>query len=513
MKKTKSTPTAPANCICYLAGAGPGDLGLVTLRVRELFEVADVVVFDYLCNPELLKWAKPEAEIICVGKRAGQHKLPQDEINALIVAKTRAGNRVLRLKGGDPFLFGRGGEEAEALALAGLPFEIVPGVTSALAAPAYAGIPVTHRDFASALAIFTGHEDPSKEDGSVDYDRIASFPGTKIMLMGVERLEAITRKLEEKGLSPQTPVALVRWGTTGKQETITGVLSDISAKAQAVDFKAPAVAVFGEVVTLREKLSWFEKRPLCGKRIVVTRSRQQIGGLSGELRELGADVLELPTIRMEQPSDLKSFGELVQDVHQYDWLMFTSQNGVAAFFEMFYKIYNDARAIGGIRIAAVGSSTARKVRDYHFAVDLQPSEYVAEAMIEEFQKTYGSVENQRILWVRGELGRDVLPKELSRLGAIVDEAIAYRTVPETEDPFGGIDRFKAEGADMITFTSSSTVENFMALKLPIPEGLKTASIGPITSQTMRALGLRVDVEAAKSNISGLMDAIREYYGV
>lgn len=510
--RSKSPKKIASKGVCYLAGAGPGDLGLVTLRVRELLEIADVIVFDYLCNPELLKWAKPNAEIIYAGKKAGQHTLRQEEINALLVEKTKAAHRVLRLKGGDPFLFGRGGEEAEALAEAGLKFEIVPGVTSAIAAPAYAGIPVTHRDFTSSLTIFTGHEDPLKPETALDYARIAGLPGTKVMLMGIERMGPISSELQKHGMDPKTPVALVRWGTTGKQLTLTGTLENIAKKIIETGFTAPAVAVFGEVVTLRDKLGWFEKRPLRGKRIVVTRTRSQAGVLSAGLRELGADVYELPTIRIEPPLDLRSFAELVQDVHTYDWLIFTSPNGVDAFFEMFYKLYSDAREIGGVRIAAIGPATAKRVKSFHLAVDLQPAEFVAEAIISQFQDKFGGVENQRILLARSEQARDLLPTELSRMGAIIDEAIAYRTVPETEDVSGGIARFKAEGADLITFTSSSTAENFMALKLPLPAGMQTASIGPITSKTMRELKLSVDIEAKQYDIPGLIEAIRRHFG-
>ncbi len=510
--RSKSPKKTTSQGVCYLAGAGPGDLGLVTLRVRELLEIADVIVFDYLCNPELLKWARPDAEIIYAGKKAGQHTLRQEEINALLVEKTKAAHRVLRLKGGDPFLFGRGGEEAEALAEAGLRFEIVPGVTSAIAAPAYAGIPVTHRDFTSSLTIFTGHEDPLKAETALDYARLASLPGTKVMLMGIERMGAISAELQKHGMAAETPVALVRWGTTGKQLTLSGTLSTIAQKILDTGFSAPAVAVFGEVATLKDKLGWFEKRPLRGKRIVVTRTRPQAGVLSAGLRELGADVYELPTIRIEPPTDLRSFAELVQDAHTYDWLIFTSPNGVNAFFEMFYKLYSDAREIGGVRIAAIGPATAKRVKEFHLAVDLQPAEFVAEAIITEFQTKHGGVENQRILLARSEQARDMLPKELSRMGAIVDEAVAYRTVPETNDVSGGIARFKAEGADLITFTSSSTAENFMALNLRLPAGLQTASIGPITSQTMRELKLSVDIEAKEYDIPGLIEAIRSHFG-
>jgi len=497
--------------ICHLAGAGPGDLGLVTLRVKEVVERADVIVYDYLCNPEILRWARADAEIIYAGKKAGAHTLRQEEIEERLVEKTRAGKRVVRLKGGDPFLFGRGGEEAEALAKAKLKFEIIPGVTSALAAPAYAGIPVTHRDHTAQLTIFTGHEDPTKTESSLDFAQLAATPGTKVMLMGVERIGAITAKLREQGAAEATPVALVRWGTTGRQQTLRGTLGDIAAKVEAAGFKAPAVAVFGDVVKLRDSLNWFETRPLFGKRIVVTRTRQQAGVLSVGLRELGADVIELPTIRIEPPTDLFEFGQLVQDAHTYDWVVFTSPNGVNAFFEMFYKIFNDAREIGGVRIAAIGPATASRVREFHLNVDLQPEEFVAEAVVKAFRKEC-TVENLRILLARAEQARDVLPLELTKLGAIVDEAIAYRTVPETEDVSGGIARFREEGADLITFTSSSTVENFLALKLPWPADLKTASIGPITSQTMRQHGLNVDVEAKRFDIPGLAAAIRDFYG-
>jgi uroporphyrinogen III methyltransferase/synthase len=496
--------------ICHLAGAGPGDLGLVTLKVREVIERADVIVYDYLCNPELLQWAPPAAEIIYAGKKAGQHTLKQEDIDALLVAKTRAGKRVLRLKGGDPFVFGRGGEEAEALAAAGLRFEIIPGISSAIAAPAYAGIPVTHRDHAAQLTIFTGHEDPTKTESSLDFAQLAKTPGTKVMLMGVERIGILTARLIENGADATTPVALVRWGTTGRQQTLRGTLGDIAEKVASSGFQAPAVAVIGSVVELRDRLNWFETRPLFGRRIVVTRTRQQAGGLSTALRQLGADVFELPTIRIEPPANLREFAELVRDAHTYEWLLFTSPNGVTAFFDIFFKLYPDVRSIGGVKIAAIGPATAAKIAEHHLAVDLQPEEYVAEAVVKAFEKQ-GSLDNVTILLARAEQARDLLPRELTRLGAIVDVATAYRTVPETEDRSGALARFREEGADLITFTSSSTVENFMALQLPLPPNLKTASIGPVTSKTMRDLGLTVDIEARKYDIPGLLTAIKGYY--
>ena len=496
--------------ICYLAGAGPGDLGLVTLKTRAAIENAEVIVYDYLCNAEMLAWAPPKAEIIYAGKKAGAHTLSQEEINALLVAKTREGKRVVRLKGGDPFLFGRGGGEAEALAKAGLPFEVIPGVTSALAAPAYAGIPVTHRGHNAQLTIFTGHEEtePAGEGARIDYAAIARGPGTKVMLMGIERLESIATRLLEEGASPDLPVALVRWGTTGRQRTLRGTLSGIARSAKETGFAAPAVAVFGSVAALEEGLNWFESKPLFGRKVAVTRSRRQAGALSEQLRALGADVYELPTIRIEPPANLLEFGELVRDAHTYDWVVFTSPNGVDAFFELFYKIYDDAREIGGVRIAAVGPATAARIKEFHLHVDLQPEQAVAESLVKAFTKD-GSVENQKILVVRPETARDLLSKELTKMGAIVDEAIAYRTVPETDA--AAVARFREEGADFVTFTSSSTVENFLALNLPLPDGARTASIGPVTSKTMRSLGMKVDVEAKRHDIEGLAEAIRNAY--
>jgi uroporphyrinogen III methyltransferase/synthase len=493
-----------------LVGAGPGDLGLVTLRAKECIERADVIVYDHLANPEMLSWSRDDAEIIYAGKRAGEHALSQDEINALLVEKAREEKQVVRLKGGDPFVFGRGAEEAKAIVDAGIELEIVPGITSAIAGPAYAGIPVTHRAQNSHVTFFTGHEDPTKSESSIDFAALAKLGGTQVMLMGVERIDAITREMMSRGVRPDLPVALVRWATTGRQETLTGTLENIAQRVVDLAFEAPAVAVFGDVVALRDNLNWYENRPLSGKRIVVTRSRKQASALSEQLRSLGADVLELPTIRIEPPEDLREFAELVQYAHGYDWIVFTSPNGVNAFFEMFFKLYDDAREIGGVKIAAIGPATAQRVKDFHLHVDLAPEEFVAEAVIREFQKQ-GGVENLRILLARAEKARDVLSKELSRMGAIVDEGIAYRTVPETRDITGARRRFLEEGADLITFTSSSTVENFLAMGLPWPQGTQIASIGPITSKTARDHGLKIDIEARRHDIAGLVDAIRRFF--
>src|ERR1043166_8146670 len=493
----------------YLVGAGPGDLGLVTLRAKECIENADVIVYDHLANPDTLGWARDDAEIVYAGKKPGESQT-QQEITSLLIDKARGGKQVIRLKGGDPFVFGRGAEEAQEIASAGIPFEIVPGITSAVAGPAYAGIPLTHRAHNSHVTLFTGHEDPTKAQSAIDYAALAKLGGTQVMLMGVERLAAVTSEMLKHGVRGDLPVALVRCATTGQQETLTGTLSDIAQKAVANSFEAPALAVFGDVVSLRDTLNWYEKRQLLGKRIVVTRTRKQASVLSHKLRALGAHIIELPTIRIEPPTNLREFAELVQDAHIYDWIVFTSANGVEAFFDVFFKLYDDARESGGAQIAAIGPTTAQRVKYFHLHVDLQPDEFVAEAVVREFKKLE-TLENLRILVARAEKARDVLPRELSKLGAIVDEAFAYRTVPETRDISGAQRQLAQDGAHLITFTSSSTVENFLGLGLPWPKGMRIASIGPITSKTVRDQGLKVDVEARRHDIDGLVQAIRELF--
>ena len=496
--------------ICYLVGAGPGDPGLITLRGKECVEMADVLVYDALSSPEILRWAKKDCERINVGKRAKDHTLSQEGINALIVEKTRQGKKVVRLKGGDPMIFGRGGEEAAELAEAGVAFEIVPGISSTIGGPAYAGIPVTHRDHCSQLTIFTGHEDPTKEESSIDYAHLAKTPGTKVFVMGMARLREIAASLVEGGADSATPIALTRWATTGSQKTLTGTLADIADIAERAEFGSPAVAVIGGVVKEREKINWFEKRPLFGKRIVVTRTREQAGGLSRELSSLGADVMELPTIRIEYPDDREGFVEGVTHAHEYDWLVFSSPNGVEKFFDAFFATYEDARSLGNPRIAVIGNGTARKVREYRFGVDLIPEKFVAEGLVEAFGQE--SIENLTVLWVRAEEARDVIYDGLTALGAIVDECIAYKTVPETGDPTGSAARMAEQGADLVTFTSASTVENFFKLGLPWPEGCVAGSIGPVTSEALRKHGVEPAFEAARHDIPGLVEAIRTWAG-
>ena len=501
---------------CYLVGAGPGDPGLLTLRGAELLRQAEVVVYDYLCNPILLQQVPITAEKIYAGKVAGEHTLSQEEINLLLVNTAQAGKRVVRLKGGDPFLFGRGGEEAEALVAAGIDFEIVPGVTSAIGGLAYAGIPVTHRANNSMLTIFTGHEDPTKTGSALDVQLLATTPGTKVMLMGMERLEKFCQEFLAAGMDQNMPVALVRWASTPRQQTLVGTLATIAAKAEQQHFKAPAVAVFGEVVSLREQLNWFETRALFGKRIAVTRTREKASELVATLRHLGADAYELPTIRIEPvatKSDREAFAEAVVHAHHYDWIVFTSPNGVIHFFEAFYQLHRDARELGNVKIAAIGPGTAQKIEEYRFGVDLIPPKFVAESLLEELRQL--GVENLKILLPRASGARELLATQLEELGAIVDDIAVYQTLGVTEDVAGGWQRLTAEGADLITFTSGSTAQHFNNLitkqSFSLPEKTVLASIGPVTSSVMKELGMAVGLEAKQHDIPGLVEAIVDYF--
>lgn len=508
-KKTAGKRTPSTEGVCYLVGAGPGDPGLLTLRGLECLQRADVVIYDYLANPELLRHVPATAECIYAGKTAGRHAMKQEETNALLLRHTREGKRVVRLKGGDPCVFGRGGEEAAELAASGLRFEIVPGVSSVIGGLAYAGIPITHRESNAMFTVFTGHVVEGKKPAGVDFAAIAKAPGTKVMLMGVESLPVITGELLSHGMSSSTPAALVRWATTGRHATLVGTLGTIAALAAEKEFEAPAIAVFGDVVNLRETLNWFESRPLFGRRIAVTRTRQQAGGLLSQLRDMGADAYELPTIRIKPPADKTAFMEALADVRTYDWIVFTSPNGVEAFFNAFLAAHEDARDLGGARIAVIGNGTASKVREYRYAVDLIPEEFVAESLLKSFKEL--DVEHLKMLLPRAAGAREMLAVELEKLGAIVDDVPVYQTVPETEDVSGGIRRFREEGADMITFTSASTATHFMALGLPLPKGLRTASIGPLTSREMELHGLPVDLEAPRHDIPGLAAAIGTFY--
>ncbi len=496
----------------YLVGAGPGDAGLLTVRGAELLGRAEVVVYDALVNPALLKLAPKNAEIIYGGKRAQQHSIPQNELNELLISKAREGKLVVRLKGGDPYVFGRGAEEAEQLADAKVVFEVVPGVSSFVAVPNYAGVPLTHRDFSSKLTLITGHEDPAKEASSIDWAQVAKTPGTKVIMMGTDRIGQIADTLANNGMSRDTPIAVVRWGTTGRQRSIVGTLQDIAEIAVREKIGPPTVAVIGEVVKLREKLNWFEHKPLFSTRIVVTRARgDATNQLASKFSELGAEVLEIPTIRIEPPTRREDVVDALIELNSYDWLVFTSPNGVSIFFEYFFRQFHDLRDIGGAKIAAVGPATANKLKELHLQVDLMPSEAVGVEIAEEFAE-YESIENLRICLLRAEVANPDLPKALEALGGIVDDIGLYKTVAETEDRDGAAAKLMESGADWITFTSGSTVRHFharfdlAAVIKKFPQ-TKVASIGPETSKVMQSIGVTPTIEAKEHTIDGLVQSV------
>jgi uroporphyrinogen III methyltransferase/synthase len=500
-----------SNGMVYLVGAGPGNAGLLTLRGAELLRRADVVVYDALVNAELLQLAPKTAEVIYGGKRAKEQAISQSELNELLVSKAKAGKTVVRLKGGDPYVFGRGGEEAEQLADAGVKFEVVPGVSSFVAVPNYAGVPLTHRGFASKITLITGHEDPAKEASSIDWQQVAKTPGTKVIMMGTDRIGEIAKTLVGYGMDAATPIAMIRWGTTGHQHSIEGTLATIADVAAKEKISPPTVAVIGEVVKLRSKLNWFEHRPLFGQRIVVTRTREQAGTLAGKFHDLGAEVLEVPTIKLDAPTHRQDLVDALLELNSYDWLVFTSPNGVTTFFEYFFRQFHDMRDIGGARIAAVGPATANKLKELHLQVDLMPDEALAANIAEAFSE-FESIDNLKICLLRAEVANPELPKALEALGAIVDDVAVYKTVPETEDLTGAGARLQESGADWITFTSSSTVEQFHArFDLPalvnkFPK-MKLASIGPETSKALATLNLKPTIEAKEHTIDGLVEAI------
>ena len=498
----------------YLVGAGPGDPGLITVKGLECIQKADVIIYDYLAASIFLKRARKNAELIYVGKKGGSHTLVQERINDLIVEKAQTGALVTRLKGGDPFIFGRGGEEAEVLFNNGIPFEIVPGVTSAIAAPAYAGIPLTHRKYTATVAFVTGHEDPDKAESAIDWASIARGMGTVVFLMGVKNLPHIAHQLIVHGKPPQTPVALVRWGTTSRQVTISGTLETIVEKVKNAGLKAPAIIIVGDVVHLRRTLNWYEDRPLLGKKIVVTRARAQASDLVELLSELGAECLECPTIKIEPPADYTLLDRAIKNLSTYDWVIFTSVNGVAFFFERLFAAGKDVRAFNNLQTATIGPATEKKLFDFGLNSDIVPDSYRAESVV----KAFGSMDinANKILLPRAEEARPILPIELTKMGAEVDEIPVYRTVAVDDDGDQLIKQLEGQSIDMITFTSSSTVKNFRAL-IPskkfktLLKGVIIASIGPITSDTANELGFEVHITAESYTIPGLCEAILHYY--
>jgi uroporphyrinogen III methyltransferase/synthase len=500
----------------YLVGAGPGDPGLLTLRGAELLRRAEVVVYDMLVNPALLLLAPPSAECISRGRRGQAASLTQDQLNELIIQRAREGKCVVRLKGGDPYIFGRGAEEAEALAAAKIPFEVVPGVSSVIAAPNCAGIPLTHRRHCSSFTVMTGHEDPASPGFEQEIAALARVPGTKVVLMGLKRIRDWSQALMRHGVAPATPAALIEWGTTGRQKSVAGTLEQIADLAERHRISPPALTVIGDVVQLRSTLNWFEHRPLFGQRIVVTRAREQAGPLARRLTELGADVLEIPTIRVVPPDRKQEIVDALLDLNAYDWLVFTSVNGVDAFFDIFFKRFQDLRDIGGVRIAAVGPATAAKLREYHLQVDLVPEEALASKIATAF-RAYESIENLKICLLRAEVANSDLPEALEELGAIVDDVAVYKTVAETQHASGEAERLRDQGADWIVFTSPSTVRHFHArfdlqkLVQQFPR-LQMASIGPETSAALQACQLAPAVEANPHTTEGLVAALLKKHG-
>ncbi len=479
----------------YLVGAGPGDPLLLTARALQLIADADVIVYDRLIPPEALAGARADAERIYAGKQGGGESADQDQIERLLVDHGSAGSTVVRLKGGDPFVFGRGGEEAEALAEAGIPFEIVPGVTAGVAAPAYSGIPVTHRDAASAVAFVTGHEDPSKSEPAIAWDALAAFPGTLVVYMGIRRLEAITASLIDAGRSPREPAAVIERGTLPDQRVIEGTLETIAATAASEGVKAPAVAVFGQVSASRERLRWFENRPLAGIRVAVTRTRAQASELAARLRALGAAVVEVPAIR------IVPLAGSAPRLEGYDLICVTSPNGVRVLFDRLRDAGLDARALAGARVAAIGPGTAAALERQGITADVVPDRFVAEGLIE----ALAEVPVKRALIARAAGARDVLPEALRQRGAEVDVMALYETVPE---PLDDTQLEQVERADYVTFTSSSTVRFFLsAAGDRLGSRVRLISIGPVTSAALRERGLEPDVEASRHDIEGLIAAL------
>lgn len=494
----------------YLIGAGPGDPGLFTLKGLRLLQKADVVVYDRLAGENLLAMARNDAEKIYVGKAAGRHALSQDEINSLLVEKARQGHTVARLKGGDPFLYGRGGEEAQYIRQHGLDYEVVPGVTSAIAVPAYAGIPVTHRDSTSSFAVITGHEKPGKKESSIHWEHISTGIGTLVFLMGVENLAFICHNLIANGRDPQTPIALIRWGTLPDQEVLTGTLDNIVSMVEKAAFKPPAVIIVGEVVRLREELNWVEKKPLWGKRVIITRSRAQISQLAEKIIDLGGEAIEFPSIHIVKETNLYNLHNALEHLESYDWLVFTSVNAVEIFFEELYNSRYDIRDLKGLKLAAIGPATCDKLNSKGLRVDIVPDEYRAEGIIAALCSQ--SKPGQWVLLPRARGARTVLPEELRRAGLHVNEVFLYEALSSPNVSKQNLQQIQQGQFDYLTFTSSSTVNNFVKIvgKENVPrinKNTKVACIGPITAETARQNGFTVDINASEYTVQGLVDAI------
>ncbi len=497
-----------------LVGAGPGDEGLLTLRGKEWLERADVVIYDHLANKRLLRFAPPGTEFIYAGKKEGRVTLSQDQINVLLIEKARLGKIVVRLKGGDPFIFGRGGEETQALTQAGIPFVVVPGVTSPIGVAAYAGIPLTHRDFSSTLSIITGSNEKGKEDAHIDWEKIASRSGTLIFLMGARKLKRITENLMKFGKDPDTPIAVIQWGTTYRQKTWTGTLNTIVEIASKENIKPPALTIVGEVVNLKPHTDWYETLPLFGKTVVITRPEEQSEAFMQGLLERGAEPFMFPVIETVPPEDWKPLDQAIQKLDSYDGLIFTSVNGVKFFMRRLKEKEKDVRELKGLRLYAIGPKTERAVNALGIKVDVVPEDYVAESLIKSLGKE--NIKGKKFLLPRAAVARETLPDQLRAQGAVIDVAPAYRTVRPQTDTDELIRRLKEGSIHAVTFTSSSTVTHFMDLiggKLkPQLAKIAVACIGPVTAKTAENAGLKVDIMAEEYTVDGLIAELEKHFG-
>ncbi len=496
----------------YLVGAGPGDIGLMTIKGLRCLQRADVVVYDFHINAQILNYAKQGAELIYAGKRGGHHAMSQDEINEAMLDRARQGKVVCRLKGGDPFVFGRGGEEAETLVRGGIPFEVVPGVSSIIAVPACAGIPLTHREYASSFAVITGNESATKPESSLDWSCLARSHETLVFLMAVKNVAAIGEALIAGGKPAETPVALVRWGTRPDQETITGTLGDIARLVRESDIKPPAVMVVGEVVKLREVLKWYEQKPLFGHRVLITR---EYTSDYEPLEELGAELFEFPTIRVVPPSSYRELDKAIEGIDAYNWLVFTSANGVRYFMERLLEKDRDIRELAGVKICAVGSKTAEEVARFGLKVELVPDEFNAEGLVEAFARFYpsgkGRLKGVRFLLPRAERAREVFPDKVIEQGGEIDTPAVYRVVkPDKRGKL--LKRFLMEGRiSVATFTSGATFTNFIDMMgadaLPFLKHVAIAVIGPVTRKTVERKGLKVEIVPKEATIAAMVEEI------
>jgi uroporphyrinogen III methyltransferase/synthase len=498
----------------YLIGAGPGDPGLITVKGLECVKKADVIIYDYLANERLLEQRRPDAELVYVGKQGGKHTLPQDQINALIVQRAQQGKRVARLKGGDPFIFGRGGEEAEDLVDHGIPFEIVPGVTAATAVPTYAGIPLTHREHTASVAFVTGHEDPTKPESKVHWEKIATGIGTLVFFMGMKNLPNIVDNLITHGRSPKTPIALIQWGTRTDQRVVTGVLMDIVQKVKEAKLGPPAIIVVGEVVKLRGKLNWYESKPLFGKRIIVTRSRDQASVFAEMLIDRGATTIEFPTIDVVPPSSWDELDAAIANIETYTWAIFTSANAIRFFMDRLKGLNKDLRLLKGVKICVVGPKTAEALESYGLKPDLIPSEFKAEGVVSALGGS--GVKGQKFLIPRAKVARELIPDKLREQGAEVTVATAYENIRPAADADRARKLFEDKKIAAVTFTSSSTVHNFVEILgqkeyKALMEGVVIACIGPVTAKTAREYGMKTDIMPSDYTIPALVDAMVAFY--